>query len=55
MTAATAIQRLPDRNFRFACHPALPCFTRCCTNLELILTTYDIIFGEMTFRIRERA
>jgi len=43
MTAATTIQGLPDRNFRFACHAALPCFTRCCANLELVLTTYDII------------
>lgn len=43
MTTAATIQRLPDRNFRFACHAALPCFTRCCANLELILTTYDII------------
>lgn len=29
--------------FRFRCHPGVPCFTRCCRNLELFLYPYDII------------
>lgn len=29
--------------FRFACHPGLACFTRCCRRLELILYPYDIV------------
>lgn len=29
--------------FRFLCHPGVPCFTRCCRNMNIILTPYDII------------
>lgn len=29
--------------FRFDCHPGVPCFTRCCRNMNIILTPYDII------------
>ena len=34
--------------FRFSCHPGVPCFTRCCRNMNIILTPYDIV------RIKER-
>ncbi|MBI9085317.1 MAG: YkgJ family cysteine cluster protein [Desulfobacterales bacterium] len=43
MTGASVMQPLSDRKFRFACHKALPCFTRCCADLDLVLTSYDII------------
>ncbi len=28
---------------RFACHPAISCFTACCADLHLILTPYDVL------------
>jgi len=43
MIDASEMQPVPGRTFRFACDPALPCFTRCCADLELVLTPYDII------------
>lgn len=30
-------------NFRFSCHRGLPCFTKCCRNVNIFLTPYDII------------
>jgi len=30
-------------SFQFRCHPGVPCFTRCCRNMDIILTPYDII------------
>ncbi len=32
-----------DKSFCFACHPEVPCFTRCCRNVDLDLYPYDII------------
>ncbi|NDY41962.1 YkgJ family cysteine cluster protein [Dissulfurirhabdus thermomarina] len=32
-----------DSTFRFRCHPGVTCFTRCCRNMNIILTPYDII------------
>ena len=29
--------------FKFQCHKDIPCFTKCCANLNLILTPYDIL------------
>ena len=29
--------------FRFACHPAVRCFTDCCRDLNLMLTPYDVL------------
>ena len=43
MIDASEMQPVSGRTFRFACHNALPCFTRCCADLELVLTPYDII------------
>ena len=43
MIDASDMQPVSGRKFRFACHQSLPCFTRCCADLELVLTPYDII------------
>ncbi len=43
MIDASVMQSVPGRKFRFACHKELPCFTRCCAGLDLMLTPYDII------------
>ncbi len=33
----------PDSKFVFACRKDLPCFTRCCRDVSIVLTPYDII------------
>lgn len=39
-----AVYRLkPDEQFKFDCHPGVPCFTECCRMLELALTPYDVL------------
>lgn len=40
-------QLAPGESFRFACHPGVPCFNACCSNLNLMLTPYD------TLRLRQ--
>jgi Fe-S-cluster containining protein len=34
---------LTGNTFRFQCHPAIACFTKCCAQLNLLLTPYDIL------------
>ena len=43
MIGQAMMQPIRDRKFRFACNKALPCFTKCCANLNLVLTPYDIL------------
>ena len=33
----------PGKTFCFACHPEVPCFNRCCAELTLPLTPYDVL------------
>lgn len=33
----------PGATFRFACHPNVPCFNACCSDLTLMLTPYDAL------------
>ncbi|MBN1841563.1 MAG: YkgJ family cysteine cluster protein [Deltaproteobacteria bacterium] len=33
----------PDTKFNFACHKGKECYTHCCSDLNLILTPYDIV------------
>lgn len=33
----------PGGTFRFACNPEVPCFNRCCAELTLPLTPYDVL------------
>ncbi len=41
------LQSLPElkdgESFRFACHPQVPCFNACCSDLTLMLTPYDAL------------
>ncbi|MDJ0783095.1 MAG: YkgJ family cysteine cluster protein [Desulfosarcinaceae bacterium] len=30
-------------DFKFKCHPDVPCFTKCCRGINIILTPYDVI------------
>jgi Fe-S-cluster containining protein len=32
-----------DDTFRFACHPGVPCFNECCSDVNIFLTPYDIL------------
>jgi hypothetical protein len=33
----------PGETFKFACHPAVPCFNACCSDLSLMLTPFDVL------------
>ena len=33
----------PGEKFQFACHPGVPCFNACCSDLTLMLTPYDAL------------
>ncbi len=33
----------PDDSFRFACHPGVPCFNDCCSDVNIFLTPYDVL------------
>ena len=33
----------PDDEFRFTCHPGVPCFNRCCADVTIVLTPYDVL------------
>ena len=37
------IQLFNDSTFHFQCRKGLPCYTKCCSKLDLILTPYDVI------------
>ncbi len=37
------MEPLGSEGFCFACNPEVPCFTRCCRKLELLLYPYDIL------------
>lgn len=32
-----------DDKFHFSCHAGLPCFTRCCADVNIALTPYDVL------------
>jgi len=32
-----------DTKFKFSCHKGISCFTKCCSDIEILLTPYDII------------
>ena len=32
-----------DSTFRFSCHPGVACFNRCCADVNIFLTPYDVL------------
>lgn len=32
-----------ENRFRFKCHKEIRCFTKCCSNIDIMLTPYDIV------------
>ncbi len=37
-------QVAPDDTFSFACNPSVPCFTRCCADINILLTPLDVLY-----------
>jgi hypothetical protein len=33
----------PEDRFQFACHPGVPCFQRCCGDVNIFLSPYDVL------------
>jgi Fe-S-cluster containining protein len=33
----------PDDKFQFACHPGVACFNRCCADVNIFLSPYDVL------------
>ena len=33
----------PDSRFKFKCHKEISCFTHCCSNVDIMLTPYDVL------------
>ncbi|NOZ21388.1 MAG: YkgJ family cysteine cluster protein [Planctomycetes bacterium] len=33
----------PGDTFKFACHPGISCFNRCCADVNILLTPYDVL------------
>lgn len=40
-----------DSKFRFACHPGVKCFTACCSEIDIMLTPYDVLRMKQRLRI----
>ena len=52
MQPTEAAQNLTENSpFSFACHDALPCFTRCCKDVNIYLTPYDTLRLRQALRI----
>ncbi len=43
MSAVDHVQLTLKSKFRFRCHKGISCFTRCCSNIDIMLTPYDIV------------
>ena len=36
----SSMEPIKDGKFSFACHPDVPCFTKCCSDLDLALLEF---------------
>lgn len=43
MSAVDMVQLTLNSKFKFKCHKGISCFTKCCSNIDIMLTPYDII------------
>jgi Fe-S-cluster containining protein len=43
MSAVDTVQLTLKSRFRFRCHKGISCFTKCCSNIDIMLTPYDIV------------
>ena len=39
----TQVRWAAEHMFRFHCHPDVSCFTRCCQDVTIVLTPYDVV------------
>lgn len=39
----TPFKPIPEKTFKFSCYGEISCFTKCCADLNLVLTPYDIL------------
>lgn len=43
MDAVVPERHTLDSKFKFRCHKDIKCFTKCCSNIEILLTPYDVV------------
>ncbi|HLA49892.1 MAG TPA: YkgJ family cysteine cluster protein, partial [Thermodesulfovibrionia bacterium] len=43
MDVVVPVKLTLDSKFKFRCHKAIKCFTKCCSNIDILLTPYDIL------------
>lgn len=43
MSAVDPVKYTLETRFKFKCHRGISCFTKCCSNIDIMLTPYDII------------
>jgi Fe-S-cluster containining protein len=43
MSAVDHVKLSLKSKFRFKCHKGISCFTKCCSNIDIMLTPYDIV------------
>jgi Fe-S-cluster containining protein len=43
-----------DDSFRFRCHQGITCFNKCCENIDILLTPYDILRLKRRLGLRSR-
>lgn len=48
------VQLSLDDKFRFRCHKGIACFNKCCENIDIMLTPYDILRLKKRFGITAR-
>jgi uncharacterized protein len=48
------VQLSLDDKFRFRCHKGIACFNKCCENIDIMLTPYDIVRLKNRFGISAR-
>lgn len=43
MSVVDHVQLTLESRFRFKCHKGISCFTKCCSNIDIMLTPYDVV------------
>ncbi|MBW1722132.1 MAG: YkgJ family cysteine cluster protein [Deltaproteobacteria bacterium] len=50
--SGTVFHPLKESSFQFGCHRGIECFTKCCADLKLVLTPYDILRMKRRLELR---
>lgn len=43
MSVVSPVKLNRESRFKFRCHKGISCFTRCCSNIDIMLTPFDVI------------